>query len=259
MNNTARVLATALFCGLSTQLCNADSIANLLANSPFVPEGWTPGGAKGGAVSASGQYVFKGVYYLDGSYYVNIAEGGKGRWIRVGDSLDGLKVLGYDETLRKVTISANGKELTLEIPKPAVNSNPVALAVNSNPRAQLTPTAAGDPRAASSRRTLRPMPPPPAWAGSSASNRITQNKFSGSGGGVTTDGGSSPGGESSGGSSGGDSGGSSTPGNPDQGNNNPDPGNETPISTPPPPPNFVPSIPAELQKLIDSGEAPDSR
>ncbi|MBN1403404.1 MAG: hypothetical protein JW942_02910 [Opitutales bacterium] len=238
MNNLSKILGISALLFCTAPALQADSVSDLLSNSPFVPQGWTPGGGKAGS-TANGQYVFRGVYTLDGATFVNIYEGEKGRWICVGESKDGISVSRYDEAAKKVTFTAAGREQTLEMPKPSTGSSPLGLAVNSDPRLnRKLPVVTTN---TTSRRNLRPLPPPPGWA-NIRNNRNAQRSLTNSGG-----------------SSGNTVTDPSDPSDPsDPGTEAPSDDTDTPSDAPPPPPSFIPSIPPELLEKINAGQSPDN-
>lgn len=271
--NTIKRIAAALF--LLTMLAQssawADSVGDLLSNSPFIPQGWTPGGMRKEAAQNS-TYQFKGVYSIGSDTFINILSDGKSRWIQIGSSKDGINANSYDRERNEVSITAGGKNHTLKIEKPAVTSKPVALAVNS---AKNTPSAkTNNGIRPKSRRNMRPLPPPPGWEKfkNSRTPRSTRTKVfsTSSGGGSSSSSSSSSNSDSSSSSGSSDNASSSDSGSNDSSSPGYDPSSgdddtgsggdddTSSFSPPPPPPDFVPSIPAELQEMIDSGDSPDT-
>ena len=234
-------------------LSAAVSASDLLANSPFVPEGWSPSGKNSKADSAQ-QYVFRGVYSIDGVFSISITNNttGKSVWVEIGQTKDDIKAISYDATAKKATISIGSREMTLELAKAKSNAGTVGLAVNSQAGG-----AANKTQAALARKNNKRMmpPPPPEWVLKRSSKMREKAQ---SGGGVNS--------SSSSSSSSSDSTSTVTPTNPSSDTdtadttetktptNTDDPDDDdTPIDAPPAPPDFVPSIPDSLKDLIDKG------
>jgi|GEM_PF-5585462 len=262
MIRTAIILGLASLSLIQTELPAADNISDLIKNSPFIPEGWTPNATqmRSGA-SVNQQYIFKGIYTIDEEIYVDIVEGssGKGTWIRVGDTDGKIRVVSYDMVTNKVVIVADGRELSLEIPKPVANPSPVGLAVNSMARQQKI-RANRPGNLPNTRRALRPLPPPPGWANIRKANAAARRNISiGGGSRSSSSGGTTTNDDSL--DTGSDTG-SNTNNDTDTGSNPVDDPveetPETPIEAPPAPPNFIPSIPPELQHMINNGTSPEN-
>jgi hypothetical protein len=223
-------------------------VSILLTDSPFVPENWSPNGK--GAVDASQQYIFKGVYSIGEDTFIDIndSRSDKSSWIKIGETKNGVKAVSYDSIARKATILASGRELTLEIPKPKGNVAPVGAAVNSLARNKNGPPVNVTSHKAS--RERRMLPPPP-WANknsasgsNSKSNRTAKNTKSSSSTTSTSSDTSSTTSTSS----------STTPDNNET--VTPTPETDPVTTTPANPPTYVPTIPDNIRELIESGAAP---
>jgi hypothetical protein len=214
----------------------------LLADSPFVPEGWSTGG-KGGLSDASQQYVFKGVYSIGEDTFVSISDSrsDKSDWIRIGDTKNGIKALNYDSLARKATILASGRELTLEMPKPKGNPIPAGAVVNSLAKNRNVPP--GDISGRRNPRERRILSTPP-WANNGKASRSSSKLKK-----TAQNTKSSSSDNSSSGSSG--SSDSSSSGGSDTGDESSDTS-----TVPASPPSYVPTIPDNIKTMIESGQSP---
>jgi len=261
--------ACALLPGISPA---ALSSTDLVANSPFVPTGWSPN-SKTPAGTSGEQYVFRGVYSIGEDTFVCISEAsGKSTWLRVGEGSGAIRALAYDAASRKTTIQVGSREMTLAMPKPAENAAPVGVAVNSQERNRPRNLVASPLRPGT--RTLSRMQraniPPPPWlnrdAPGVAPGQRANARWNAAGGNGSNP--NNPGGDNGGGNSGGENNGGGNSGGGDSGGNNPtnpsDTGNpSTPsdprdnLNVPPPPPSGIPPIPDSIRQMIENGTAPE--
>ena len=263
MKHAIPVLSAVLVLSGATHAGAAMKASDLVANSPFVPVGWSPTAKPGSAPQTGQQYVFKGVYSIGEDVFlcVNNSATEKSVWVKVGTTVGSIKAISYDPAARKATISVSSRELTLTMPKPKDGASPVGVAVNSQGRARpiLQPTPRPGTRRLNRMMRNGNVPPPP-WVDRSAD-------IAGARSGPRWNG---PGAENGGNTGGntsnpGDSGGSTTnptnpttptsPTTPDTPTENPG-GNENNPSVPPAPPAFVPDIPDSIRDMINNGAAP---
>ncbi len=272
-------VVSAIACALHPGVARAAlSVTDLVANSPFVPTGWSPN-SKTPANAGGEQYVFRGMYSLGEDTFVCISEAsGKSTWVRVGETSGAIRAVAYDTSSRKATIQVGSREMTLAMPKPAESASPVGLAVNSQernrPRNLVTPPLR--PGSRTLNRMQRANIPPPPWMNRDATGnapvfRPNAGWISAGGNGGTPNNGGNNGGNNNGGNSGGDNpsnptnpgnpsdpGNPSNPGNPSDPGNPGDPGNpDDHLNVPPPPPSGIPPIPDSIRQMIENGASPE--
>jgi hypothetical protein len=252
-------LALASLCAFFPCKAAALSVTDLVANSPFVPTGWSPN-AKTPAGTGGEQYIFRGVYSLGEDTFLCISDtsSGKSSWVRLGETSGLIKALSYDSTSLKATILVGSREMTLSMPKPRDNASPVGVAVNSQERDKKRVMPPMRPGARNLARTRANIPPPP-WMDrgqtGTAGNRQT-GRWNSSGTSSSSESGDS--GNSGSGDTGSETGGSTT--NPGDTTTDPvestDPGDD--LGVPPSPPSGIPSIPDSIRQMIENGTAPDN-
>jgi hypothetical protein len=122
---TSFAVALARWTGLAAALAAgigfASAQSSLADSSPFLP---ASGGSAGASAQASDTYELAGVAISGSDVAVCIFERAKkqSRWISVGETTDGIKVLRYDEAKDHATVTIAGAVKELYLRKAAVSS-----------------------------------------------------------------------------------------------------------------------------------------
>lgn len=177
-----RFLAVVLTVLVSGSLLQALSLTD---RSPFIPDGFDPNKANasaGNKASSNQPLEFRGLYKLNESYYFLVSQrNGKGKWLGMGESEDGLTVQEFKSEEDKLLVEHNGKPVWLELSEMAtLTGRPVTTqpAVANTRRA--TTRSTGTTRTAASSSTRRTVVRP-----STSTTRRTVTSRSGSSSGRT--------------------------------------------------------------------------
>ena len=127
---------------LSLFFATASLAANLVENSPFIPDGFDTSKAnqavqkKNAPGVATRDLEFRGVYSLNGTYYFNIynKKDQKGSWLSLEEGNDAYSVLEFAEESNSLSISIDGEVEELALKTPSDKPIPVQTKSRSSAR-----------------------------------------------------------------------------------------------------------------------------
>lgn len=112
----------------------------LVERSPFIPDTFRATSENDPQTVAQepvneGNYEFKGVYSLNGTYYFNLfnKQSQKGQWVTEEEMHEGLRVMSFDENSNRIQVSIGGRTETYELAQVSDSPMPIVTAPRAAP------------------------------------------------------------------------------------------------------------------------------